>query len=100
MISAMVAHRSSTVRAAAFLSKAFEFSEGLFDGIEIGRVRRQEHARGASRLDCLFDAGDLMSRQVVHNDQIARHQGGNEDLLHIGEEGGPVHRAVQEHGGG
>ncbi len=33
----------------------------------------------------------------VHNDQIARYQGGNEDLLDIGEEGVAVHRPVQEH---
>ena len=80
--------------------QGLEFSDGLLDGIEVGRVRRQEQARGASRLDCLFHAGDLVGRQVVHHDQIARHQGGHEDLLHSGEEGGPVHWPVQEHGGG
>ena len=66
-------------------------------GIEVGRIRRQEQTCRARRLDCLFDAGDLVSRQVVHDDLITRCQGGNEDLLDIGKEGDPIHRPVQEH---
>ena len=62
-----------------------EFSVYLFDGIEVGRVRRQEHACRARHLGGLFDAGDLVSRLAVHNEHIARYQGGNADLLHITE---------------
>ena len=39
------------------------------------RIRRQER-RVAPAVDCLFDAGDLVTRQVVH-DLITRYQGGN-----------------------
>ena len=53
--------------------------------------------RRAGRLDCLFDTGDLVGGQVVHDDLITRYQGGNEDLLDIGKEGDPIHRPVQEH---
>jgi len=38
--------------------------------------------------------------QVVHHDDLARSQSGNEHLVDIGEEDGPVHGAVEHHGCG
>ena len=40
----------------------------------------------------------LWTGQVVHHDDMARSQGGEEHLLDIGEESGAVHRPVEHHG--
>ena len=41
-----------------------------------------------------------MARQVVHNDDIAGFQAGDQQLFHIGLEGIAVHGAVNDHGRG
>ena len=41
-----------------------------------------------------------MGRQVVQDDDVARREGGGEELLGIGGEGVAVHRAVEDHGRG
>ena len=41
-----------------------------------------------------------MSRQVVHDNNVAWCQGRAENLLDIGQEGAPVHRTVEDHGSG
>ena len=40
-----------------------------------------------------------MAGEFVHDDDIARPQIGDEDLLDVGLEGVAVDRAVQDHGG-
>jgi len=46
----------------------------------------------------LPDAGDLIGRQIVHNDDVARLQSWCRHLLHAGEESFSVHRPVEKHG--
>jgi hypothetical protein len=41
---------------------------------------------------------DLVRRQIVHDDDVAWPQLGNERLFDIGEKGLAVHRAVEDHG--
>lgn len=50
--------------------------------------------------DCETHTLRFMCRQIVHDDDVARHQGWNENLLHIGLERDAVHRTVEDHGRG
>ena len=43
------------------------------------------------------DACALVGGEVVHDHDVARGERGSEDLLDIGEERRPVHRAVEHH---
>ena len=86
------------VRAAAARSSGLEFGEGHFDGIEVGAVGRQVAQACAGGLDRLSDAMNLMGGQIVHDDDVAWPQLGNERLFDIGEKGLAVHRAVEDHG--
>ena len=86
------------VRAAAARNRGLELGEGHFDGIEVGTVWGQVSQARAGGLDRLSDAVDFMSGQIVHDDDVARPQLGNERLFDIGEKGLAVHRAVEDHG--
>lgn len=68
MASAMACHKSGTVLAAAARSKAF----GLENAISI-------EARSC-RLDGVANACNLVGGKIVHDDDIARRQFGNENL--------------------
>ena len=48
---------------------------------------------------CETHAGDLVGRQIIHDDDIAGCQLGHQHVDHIGAEGIPVHRPVEQHGG-
>ena len=90
--------RASTVRVAPLRSAAFQPGEGLLDWIEVGRVGRQiAHAR-ADSLDRLSGAGDLVSAQVVHEDDVALAQGRYQNLFDISQERRPIHRTVDDIG--
>jgi len=41
-----------------------------------------------------------MAGQIVHDDRVARLEGGGEDLFDIGHKGGTIDRAVEDGGGG
>ena len=68
-----------------------DLSEGLFDGVEVGRIGRQEPEPCAGAADRLADRSSLVASEVVEDNDVARLQGGNEDLLDPGLEarGGP-----------
>lgn len=74
-----------------------EFGEGIFDRIEIGTVGRQIAEFGATGLDGLPDADDLVGGQIVHDNDVAWAQGWRQHLLDPGEEALSVHRPVQKH---
>ena len=59
------------VRAAYLRTWALSIGEGVPDRVEVGTVGRQVKQGGAARLDGIPDAGDLVSRQIVHDDDIA-----------------------------
>src|SRR5205807_2226273 len=49
----------------------FEFGEGLFDGVEIGAVGRQERQAAAAGFDALAHRGGLVHIELVHHDDLA-----------------------------
>lgn len=77
--------------------QGLELGEGHLDGVEVRRVWRQEQEPRADLLDCLAHAADPVGRQIVHDHDVAGSKLRCENLLGIGEEGWPVHGAVEEH---
>ena len=76
--------------------EGFEFREGLFDGIEVGAVRRQKAELCADGFDRRPDLRLLVDGQVVDHDDVARAEGGDENLLDVGQETDAVDRAVED----
>ena len=77
----------------------FELSEDLFNRVEIGRIRRQEAQRGPRSLKGPAHSRALVAAEIVHNDDIARGEGREQALLHIGQEPQAVDRAIEDTGG-
>ena len=75
------------------------FGEGLFDGIEVGAVGRQEAQGCACRFDPFAHRGALVARQVVHDHDVTGSKFGHEDLGDIGFEPVAIDRPVEHHGG-
>ncbi len=73
-------------------------SEGHLDGVHVGRIRRQIEELGALGDDGLFDAGDLMGGQIVHDDDVAVLEGGAQDLCHVGSKGWAIHGRIEHPG--
>jgi len=80
--------------------EALQLREGPLYGVEVGRVGQELEEPCSHRLDVLPDAADLVGRQVVHDDRVARLEGRGEDVGHVGAEGLPVHRAIKQPGCG
>src|SRR4051794_5302467 len=51
--------------------ECFQFGEGVLDGVEIGRVRREVEQACTRRLDQGSHACPLVARQVVQDHQLA-----------------------------
>src|SRR5215213_3116677 len=81
-----------------FAQERLELGEGVLDGVEVGRVGRKIEQPCAGRLDQGSHSRSFVARQVVQDHNIARPQGGDEDLLNIGLECRAVDRAVQHEG--
>ena len=81
-----------------FAQQRFEFAESLLDGVEIGGVLGKIAQRRADGFDGFGDTIDLVSRDIVHDDDIARLKGGREELFDVGEEGFSVHRPLDDEG--
>lgn len=84
--------------ACAFCSLAkqgLELRERLLDGIEVGAVGRQKAQLGTRSLDRGTDLWPLVDAQIVHDDDIAEAERRGEELFDPGEEGGAVHRALE-----
>lgn len=77
-----------------FAQQSLEFCEGHFDRIEVRRVRRQIKEDGARRFDEGAYGGDLMSRQVVHDDDVASPKRRDQELLEPGQEDSAIHRPI------
>jgi hypothetical protein len=90
---------ASTVRSAAFFEERLELGEELLDRVEVGAVGRQEEQLGAGLADCLAHGAPFVAAEIVHDDDVAGLQGGNEELLDIGEEASAVDRPVDHAGG-
>ena len=77
-----------------------DLGEGLLDGIEVGRIGRQEPEVGAGGADGLSDGGRFVGAEVVHDDDVAGFEHGQEQLLDIGSEAQSVDRSVEDAGCG
>lgn len=83
-----------------FSEQGLELGERKFDGVQIRGIGRQVEQECAGHLYRFTHAGNLVAGQIVHHHDVAGAQGGRQHLLYIGLEGGAVHGAVQDHGGG
>jgi hypothetical protein len=77
--------------------EGLQLGEGELDRIEIGTVGREKAEVGPGLLDRGAHLGLLVHRQVVHHDDVAAAQRGDQDLFDIGAERDRVDRPV-EHG--
>lgn len=78
----------------------FEFGEELFDGVQVGGIRRQIEQRGLRRHDGFFHSGHLVAAEVVEDHHVAGLQGGTQKLPHPGQEQFAIHRPVGDQGRG
>src|SRR5215475_1930455 len=70
----------------AFAQRGLQPGKGLLDWIEVGRVGWQIAHAGAYSLNRLVGTGDLVSAQVVHEDDVALAQVRRQDMLDISQE--------------
>ena len=76
--------------------QVFELGEDLLDGIEVGRVFRQEEELSSGVADGLANVGALVALQVVDQDHVARLQCRRENLLDVNQKAIGIHRLVEE----
>ena len=87
--------RPVTVRSAILRRKALSFEIGFFDGVHVGAVRGQISQLGSRRLNELLDPWSLVARQIVHDDDVAFRERGNETFFHPFLEGCRIHRLIE-----
>ena len=63
-----------------------EFGPSLFDGIQVGRVRRKVEQFGLALFDALADPIDFVRAKIVHDHHIARLQSWTQNLIQKAEE--------------
>ena len=80
----------------ALAQECLEFGKGRLDGVEVRAVGGQIKQLGSAAFDGLAHTADLVRGKVVANDEVAAAQLGGEEFLHVGQEHGPVHRAIKE----
>lgn len=76
--------------------QGFEFRKPQLDRVEVGTVRRQIAEGGTGPFDLFTDALDVMTPQVVHDDEVAWPECGDQHLLEVREKTVAVHRSVQQ----
>ena len=76
--------------------KRFQLRERHFDRIEVGTVWREKSEPRAGAFNRRLDFGLFVRRQVIEDDDIARAQAWDEDLLDVREERGVIDRAVED----
>jgi hypothetical protein len=81
-----------------FAQESFEFGEGHFDGIEVGRIWREIEEDCAGGLDEGAHLGDLVGGQVVHDDEVAGSERRDQALLQPGQKDVAIHRPVEDIG--
>ena len=75
---------------------ALDLGEGLFDGIEVGRVWRQIPEPCAGRFNQAAQGHRLVAAEIIYDDDIAWLKLRNENLLNIGPEAFAVDGAVEQ----
>lgn len=77
-----------------------QFSEGLFDGIEVGTVGRKKSQQRADPLNRRANLRLFVSGEVVEHHDITGSQRRDEHLLDVRAEGGVVEWTVEDRSGG
>jgi len=77
---------------AGLAHEVLELGEDLLDRIEIGTVGRQEDEPGAGGADGVAHRLSLMTAKIVEDHDVARRQGGSQQLDDISLEGDAVDR--------
>src|SRR5262249_16139425 len=72
----------------------FEFAENLLDRVEIRRIRWQIERGRTHSLDRVRHTGYLMSRKVVHDDDVTVVERWSQTLFDLSHEDRPVHRPI------
>lgn len=78
----------------------FELCEGHLDRIKVRTIGWQEQDPRALGRDGLLGGLTLVGRQIIHDDDIAFVESWCELFLDIGLEDRPVHRGIDDEGGG
>jgi len=73
----------------------FELGEDLLDRVEVGAVWRQEQQARAGASDRLADGGPLVAAQIIHDDDVARFECRDQELLDVIGEALAVDRLVE-----
>ena len=74
----------------------FDLGEGLLDGIEVGGVWRQVPEPGAGGLNEAAQSGGFVAAEIVHDDNVAGSEYGDELLFDIGTEALAIDRAIED----
>ncbi len=69
-----------------FPQQRLRLREHHLDRVQVGAVGRQEQQSYPGGLKGVANAGSLVDRQVVHDQDIAARQAGNNLLLDVGDE--------------
>lgn len=79
-----------------FSQMRFELRKGFLVWVEVRTIRRRIKQARARRLDHRADGGTLVARQIVHHDDVAWLEFGDENLRDIGLKGVPVNGTVED----
>jgi hypothetical protein len=77
-----------------------DLCKGLLDRIEVGRIRRQIPEPCAGGVDETAQRGRFVAAEIVHNDDVARLERRQKDLLDISAEAFAVDRPIEQAGRG
>src|SRR5215204_6140537 len=86
----------STVRAAHLRRRCLSLAKTCSIGFKSGEIFWQEDQLGAGRADELAYGFALVAAEIVHDDDVARLQGGDEDPLDVSSEVFAVDWAIED----
>ncbi len=79
--------------------EGLELGEGLFNRGKIGRVSWKKQHLASFVLDQLADSCPLMDAQIIHHDDVAGVQTGDEDVFQVGFKCRRIGRSLDDHRG-
>jgi len=81
-----------------FSEPMFELGEEHLDGVEVGRILGKEEELCPDSADCAAHGLSLVGSKIVDDDDVARLERGNENLLDIGKKLSPLIGPSMSHG--
>src|SRR3546814_13786240 len=83
-------------RSGGLSQQVFELREHLLDRVQVGRIWWQVEQLGLGGTNGLADSWTFVAGEVVHDDDVARCEGGHEELLDPFGQAGPVERLIED----